>query len=82
LVLRDTEPFAFDIYKSMAEEEIIAEQNNSSDDVQSSDCISVLSGNGLASILGPYPTINSKVKSQDSDDMHNSKVSVSKNHQE
>jgi hypothetical protein len=47
----------------MAEEEITAEQNNSSDDVQSSDCISVPSGNGSASILELYPTANSKVKS-------------------
>jgi hypothetical protein len=35
----------------MAEEEITAEQNNSSDDVQSSDCISVPSRNRSASIL-------------------------------
>jgi hypothetical protein len=33
LVLRDTEPFEFDIYKAMDEEEIIVEQNDSSDDV-------------------------------------------------
>jgi hypothetical protein len=65
----------------MAEEEIKAEQNNSLDDVQSSDCVSVLSGNGSASILGPYPTTNSKVKSKDSDDMHNSKTSTAENHQ-
>jgi hypothetical protein len=76
LVLQDTEPFAFDIYRAMAEEEITAEQNNSSDDVQSSDCVSILSGNGSASILGPYATTNSMVKSQDSDDMHNSKISA------
>jgi hypothetical protein len=55
----------------MAEEEITAEQNNSSDDVQNSDCISVPSGNRSTSILGSYPTANSKVKSEDSDDMHN-----------
>jgi hypothetical protein len=71
LILRDTEPFVFDIYKVMGEEEITAEQINSSDDVQSSDCITVPSRNGSASILGPYPTVNSKVKLQDSDDMHN-----------
>jgi hypothetical protein len=35
-----------------------------------------------ASILEPYPTTNSKVKSQDLDDMHNSKTSVAENHQE
>jgi hypothetical protein len=80
LVLWDTEPFAFDVYKVMAEEEIIDQQNNSSDDVQSSDCISVLSRNGSADILEPYPTANSKVKSQDSDDMHNSKTSAAENH--
>jgi hypothetical protein len=61
---------------------IIAEQNNSLDDIQSSDCIYVLLGNGSASILGPYPTANSKVKSQDSDDMHNSETSAAKDHQE
>jgi hypothetical protein len=82
LVLRDTEPFAFNIYKAMAEEEITAEQNNSSDDVQSSGCISVPSGNRSASILGPYPTTDSKVKWQDSDDMHNSKTSATEDHQE
>jgi hypothetical protein len=65
----------------MAEEEITAEWNNSSDDDQSSDCISVPSGNESASILGPYPTANGKVKSQDSDDMHNSKTSAAKDHQ-
>jgi hypothetical protein len=63
LVLRDTEPFVFDIYKAISEVKITAKQNNSSDDIQSSDCISVPSGNGSASILGPYPTTNSKVKS-------------------
>jgi hypothetical protein len=47
----------------MDEEEITTEQNNSLDDVQSSDCVSVLSGNRSFSILGPYPTANSKVKS-------------------
>jgi hypothetical protein len=73
LVLRDTEAFAFDIYKAMSKVEMIAKQNNSSDDVQSSDCISVPSRNGSTSILGPYPTANSKVMSQDLDDMHNSK---------
>jgi hypothetical protein len=31
--------------------------------------------------LGPYPITNSKVKSQDSDDMHNSKTSAAKDHQ-
>jgi hypothetical protein len=57
----------------VVEKEITVEQNNSSDDVQSSDCISVPSGNGSASILGSYPTASFKVKSQDSDDMHSSK---------
>jgi hypothetical protein len=38
-------------------------------------------GNGSASILGPYPTKNSMIKSQDSDDMHNSKTSVVDDHQ-
>jgi hypothetical protein len=74
--------FAFDIYKVMSEVEIIAEQNNSSDDVQSSDCICVLSRNESVGILGPYPTSNSKVKLQELDDMHNSKTSAVKNHQE
>jgi hypothetical protein len=32
--------------------------------------------------LGPYPTTNSKVKSQDSNDMHNSKTSATEDHQE
>jgi hypothetical protein len=32
--------------------------------------------------LGLYPTLNSKVKSQDSDDMHNSKASATEDHQE
>jgi hypothetical protein len=82
LVLRDSEPFAFDIYKVMSKVEIIAEQNNSSDDIHSSDYISVLSRNESAGILGPYPTANFKVKSQDSDDMHNSKTRAAKNHQE
>jgi hypothetical protein len=66
----------------MTEEEITVEQNNNSDDVQSSDCISIPSGNGSASMLGSYPTANSKVMSQDSDDMHNSKTSTAKDHQE
>jgi hypothetical protein len=52
LVLRDTELFAFDIYKVMAEKEITVEQNDSSDDIQNSDCISVLSKNRSAGILG------------------------------
>jgi hypothetical protein len=82
LVLRDIELFAFDIYKAMTEEEITAEQNNSPDDVQSSNCVFVPSQNGSASILGPYPTANSKVKLQDSDDMHNSKASAADDHQE
>jgi hypothetical protein len=82
LVLWDTKPFAFDIYKAMAEEEITAEQNNSLDDVQSSDRISVPSKKGSASILGLYPTTNLKVKSQDSDDMHNTKTSATKDHQQ
>jgi hypothetical protein len=64
----------------MAEEEITVKQNDSSDDVQNSDCISVLSRNGSIGILGPYPTINSKVKSQDLDDMHNLKTSAAENH--
>jgi hypothetical protein len=81
LILRDTEPFSFDIYKAMAEEKITAKQNNSSEDVQSSDCIYVSSGNGSTSILGPYPTTNSNVKSQDSDDMHNSKTSAADDNQ-
>jgi hypothetical protein len=66
----------------MAEEEITTEQNDSSDDVQNSDCISVLSRNGSAGILGPYPNANSMVKSQDSDDIHNLKTSATENHQE
>jgi hypothetical protein len=82
LVLQDMESFAFDIYKAIAEEEITTKQNDSSDDVQSSDCISVLSGNRSTSILGLYPTTNFKVKSQDSDDMHNSKTSAVENHLE
>jgi hypothetical protein len=82
LVLWDTESFDFDIYKAMSEVEITAEQNNSSDDIQSSDCISVLSRNGSAGILGSYPTTNFNVKSQDSDDMHNSKTSAAENHQD
>jgi hypothetical protein len=65
----------------MAEKEINVEQNDSLDDVQSSDCISVPSKNGSASILGPYLTAKSKVKSQDSDDMHNSKTSAADDHQ-
>jgi hypothetical protein len=32
--------------------------------------------------LGSYPTTNSKVKSQNSDDMHNSKISAAEDHQE
>jgi hypothetical protein len=63
LVLRDTESFDFNIYKAMAKEEITAEQNNSLDDVQSSDCISVPSGNRSTGILGPYPIANSKAMS-------------------
>jgi hypothetical protein len=74
--------FAFDIYKAMVEVEITSEQNNSLNDVQSSDCISVPSGNGSASILGPYPTTNFKVKSLGSDDMHNSKTTAAEDHQE
>jgi hypothetical protein len=66
----------------MPEVEIIAEQNNSSDDVQSSDCISVPSGNGSASILGSDPTINFKIKLQDLDDMRNSKTSAADDHPE
>jgi hypothetical protein len=31
---------------------------------------------------GSYPTANSKVKSQDSDDMHNLKISATEDHQE
>jgi hypothetical protein len=80
-VLQGIEPFAFDIYKAMSEMEITAEQNNSSNDVQSSDCISVPSGNGSASILGPYSITNCKVKSQDADDMHNSETSAIEDHQ-
>jgi hypothetical protein len=66
----------------MSKVEITVEQNNSSNHIQSSDCISIPSGNESASILGPYPTANSKVSSQDSDDMHNSKISASDDHQE
>jgi hypothetical protein len=66
----------------MAKKEITADQNNSSNDIQSSDCIFVPSENRSASILELYPTANSKVKSQDSDDMHNSKTSATKNHHE
>jgi hypothetical protein len=36
----------------------------------------------LASILGPYPIANSKVKSQNSDDTHNLKISAAEDHQE
>jgi hypothetical protein len=66
----------------MYDVKITAEQNNSSDVVQSSDCISALSRSISVSILGSYPTTNSKVKSQDSDDMHNSKISTTDDHQE
>jgi hypothetical protein len=66
----------------MSEMEIPAEQNDSSNDVQSSDCISVPSENRSASILRPYPTTNSKVESQGSDDMHNPKTSAADDHQE
>jgi hypothetical protein len=66
----------------MAEEEITVEPNNSSDDVQSSDCISVPLENGSPSILGMYPTANFKVKSQNLDNMHNSKTSAAEDHQE
>jgi hypothetical protein len=66
----------------MPEVEITTEQNNCSDDVQSSDCISVLLGNKSISILGPYPVANSQVKSQDSYDMHYSKTSTTDDHQE
>jgi hypothetical protein len=63
LVLQDTESFAFDIYKAMSKVGITVEQNNSLDDVQSRDYISVPSGNRSASNLGSYPTANSKVES-------------------
>jgi hypothetical protein len=66
----------------MAEDEIAVKENNGSDDVQSSDCISILSENRSPRILWSYPTINSNVKSQDSDDMHNSKTSAAENYQE
>jgi hypothetical protein len=66
----------------MSKVEITIEQNNSSNHIQSSDCISIPLGNESASILGSYPTANSKVSSQDSDDMHNSKISASDDHQE
>jgi hypothetical protein len=82
LFLWDTESYFFDISKAMSEVKITAEQNNSSDDVQSSDCIFVPSGNESPSILGSYPTADSKVKSQDSDDMHNSKTSPTDDHWE
>jgi hypothetical protein len=39
-------------------------------------------GNESASILGPYPTVYSKIKSQDSNDMHNSKTSAADDHLE
>jgi hypothetical protein len=52
------------------------------DDVHSSDFIFVPPGNKSTSILGVYPTTNSKVKSQHSIDMHNSKTSVADNHRE
>jgi hypothetical protein len=63
----------------MSEVEITVEQNNSSYDVQSSGCISVLPENRLTSILG---SANSKFKSQDLDDMHNSKISAAGDHHE
>jgi hypothetical protein len=44
--------------------------------------VSILQGNGSASISGAYLTTNSKVKSQDSDDMYNSKTSAADEHQE
>jgi hypothetical protein len=66
----------------MSEVEITAKQNNSSNDVQSSDIICVPSGNRSASILVSYPTTNSKVMSQDSDDMHNLKTSIAEDHHE
>jgi hypothetical protein len=74
--------FALNIYKAMPMVEITAEQNNSLDDVQCSDCISILSRNGSAGILGLYPTANSMVKLQDSDDMHNSKTGAAENQQQ
>jgi hypothetical protein len=82
LVLRDTESFDFDIYKAMSKVEIAAEQNNSSDDIQSSDYISVPSENRSAGILGSYPTANSNVMSKESDDMHSSKTSAAEDHQQ
>jgi hypothetical protein len=66
----------------MSEVEITVEQNNSSYDVQSSGCISILPENRLTSILGSHPTANSKFKSQDLDDMHNSKISAAGDHHE
>jgi hypothetical protein len=74
--------FAFNIYKMMSEVQITVEQNNSSGEVQNSDCISVPSGNGSTSILWPYPTVNSKVELKDSNDMHNSETSAANDHQE
>jgi hypothetical protein len=82
LVLRDTVSFVFDISKVIPDVEITAEQTNSLDDVRSGDYISVLPGNRSASIWGLYPTANSKVKSQHSDDMHNLKTSVADDHRE
>jgi hypothetical protein len=41
-----------------------------------------MSGNESASILGSYPTTNSKIESQDSDDMNNTKTSAADDHQE
>jgi hypothetical protein len=62
--------------------EFIAEQNISSDDIRSSDHISVLPRNGSASILGSYPSANHESKSQDLGDMHDSKTSAVDDHQE
>jgi hypothetical protein len=82
LVLRDKKLFVFDISKVIPDVKITANQISSLDDVQSSDCISVLPENKLASILGSYPTTDSKVKSQDLDDVHNPKTSATDDHQE
>jgi hypothetical protein len=82
LVLWDTKPFFFDISKVIHNVKITTEQTNSSNDVQSSDCISALPRKGSASILGSYPTSDSKVTLPNSYDMHNSKTSATDDHQE
>jgi hypothetical protein len=80
LVLQNIEPF--DISKVISKVEFIAEPNISSDDIRSSDRISVLPENGSASILGSYPSANHESKSQDSGDLHDSKTSAADDHRE